>query len=126
MAAREKNGVVDRVCSELRSRGALSIPQGRWPFYEHLVATFQILDSWPEKEAVCLAGLLHSAYSTEAFSQALFDPSNRSVMGDLAGIEAERLVNLFGAINRADLFASLEGGLEVIRRTFTCEIGTNL
>ena len=66
-----------------------------------------MLVRWGQPERVCLAGLVHSAYSTEAYRFALFDRGERGRLRELVGPDAERLVFAFcacgpGCLLRAD------------------------
>ena len=68
------------------------------PFISHLVGTRRTLAGWGERQALCDAGLLHSAYGTEYFE---FDsPATRDEVRDVIGTEAERIAWLWCTIGR--------------------------
>src|SRR3981081_2667569 len=93
--------------AEVQRRGADSWPHGFNSFLGHLCGTHDILTTWRQPERVRLAGAVHSAYATEAFPRALFDLSEREALRALIGDQAERLVYVFCAIHRNELFAQL-------------------
>lgn len=94
--------------AELLRRGASAVAHSRRTLLEHLSETARILERWHQTAHVQLAGLFHSVYSTDAFSPALFDLSERDLVCRLIGSEAERLVYLFCVIERRDLFSVLK------------------
>jgi Aspartyl/Asparaginyl beta-hydroxylase len=98
---------VEAVKAELLARNAQVTHHGRWSLYAHLVETFNLLERWEQPAGVCLAGLVHSVYSTDIFTERLFGFEERSKVRDLIGEEAERLAFLFCSIDRRDLFRSL-------------------
>lgn len=69
----------------------------------HLEGTYRILRTWSEDEDVCLAGLAHNLYSTDSFSQQFLSVKERDTLQGIIGERAERLVFLFGGLNRSDL-----------------------
>ena len=75
---------------------------------QHLQGTHAILAAWRQPSRVMLAGLLHSAYSTDAFEHAVFRTDERQVVQALIGDEAEHLAFLFCGTNRQGLFESIE------------------
>ena len=75
---------------------------------QHLRGVQRILEAWGQPERVRLAGLLHSAYSTEAFPIALFRRNERGRARELLGEAAERLVFAFCACPRDALLAAAE------------------
>ncbi|MET0391383.1 MAG: aspartyl/asparaginyl beta-hydroxylase domain-containing protein [Polyangiales bacterium] len=95
------------VLEVLRERGAAARAHGRATVISHLHETSQILAAWSQPERVRLAGMAHNAYGTEAFEQALFEPTEREVVCELIGADAERLVHLFCALKRDVLVAAL-------------------
>jgi len=73
------------------------------PLKAHLSGTYDLLLEWCSSEPVCLAGLLHSIYSTRTFTQATLEISARSQVQKLIGTEAEQLVYLFCVSDRKRL-----------------------
>jgi hypothetical protein len=98
---------VARVLAVLAERGADTAPHGRSTLLRHLTGTHAILERWAQPAHVRLAGLLHSIYATDGFAHALVDPSERSLIRELVGADAERLVFLFCSIDRRDLFSAI-------------------
>lgn len=82
----------------------------------HLKGTHDLLKSWDCEEAVCLAGLCHSLYGTEAYRQTPVDLSERDEIKELIGTRAEELAYFFGAMKRQSLYDNLdfEGGVRKI------------
>jgi hypothetical protein len=74
---------------------------------DHLLGVSLILERWQEREALCLAGLCHSIYGTEAFRIAAVSLSKRTQVSAAIGVEAERIAYLFNAMRRDTLWATL-------------------
>jgi aspartate beta-hydroxylase len=107
------------VLSELERRGAARLRHGRASFAHHLRGTYNLLTRWRQPARVCLAGLLHSAYSTDRFSPGLFRRDERTRVSELIGATAERLVYLFCSVGREELFAAVRqasGPVELLDR----------
>jgi len=96
------------VSESLLRRRADIVLHGHSTLYQHLIATFTILEAWGMSEEVCLAGLVHSAYSTDRFRTRLFTHGERAVVEQMVGTEAEKLAFLFSQVQRDDLFRKLE------------------
>jgi hypothetical protein len=92
---------------ELQRRGAEHEHHARGSLFQHLCGTRDVLATWGQPVRVCLAGLVHSGFSTESFAHALFDVGERGRLRELIGEEAEHIVYLFCAINRDELFGKL-------------------
>jgi aspartate beta-hydroxylase len=95
---------------ELGRRQANLIPHGVGSLEAHLRGTCDILSAWEQPARVVLAGLLHSAYSTESFEHRLFGLDERALVRSLIGDDADHLVHLFCATERNELFAQLSLG----------------
>jgi hypothetical protein len=95
------------ILRELRHRHAHQVSHGRSSLEQHLSGTRDILTAWHQPSRVCLAGFLHSGYSTDAFEHRLFDIYDRCPMSRLIGEDAEQMVYLFCSIHRQDLFDAL-------------------
>ena len=67
----------------------------------HLRGTHDLLQSFGQRDAVCLAGLYHAVYGTAGFHRSLVDVTNRQRVVVVIGTEAEALAYLFGACDRA-------------------------
>lgn len=107
------------ILAALAERGADREGHGRGTVLRHLTGTHEVLSGWGQPQRVCLAGLVHNAYSTDAFAGAMFGPSERDVVRALIGAEAERLVHLFGGLSRNELFLALEAGESGERRALS-------
>ncbi len=81
----------------------------------HLVSTHDILRAWNEPESVCIAGLCHSIYGTDAFNTSCLGPDDRDRVKAVIGEAAERLSYLFGAMRR-DNFQAKPGSLKLESR----------
>jgi hypothetical protein len=103
--------------AELELRGAARVWHAAHSFRDHLVGTHDILTGWQLDPGVCLAGLMHSAYSTEQARLPLFALSARGLVRQLVGEHAEELAFLFGTIDRArfesEVAAAPEGWTEL-------------
>lgn len=71
------------------------------PFIEHLEGTQRLLQAWGEREELCVAGLLHSAYGTEYFR--LDRCPERDEVRAAIGSEAEQIVWWWCSIARDTL-----------------------
>jgi hypothetical protein len=71
--------------------------------YEHLLGTRDLLKAWGASQEIQNAGLFHSIYSTEVYKTQLLPYSQRAVLRDLIGVQAERLAYLFSVIARREL-----------------------
>jgi hypothetical protein len=94
----------------LVERGAMAIEHGTRSLLEHLNGTFEILFRWGHNESICLAGLIHSIYSTDLFPDRIVPFSERSIVQAAIGVDAERLAFLFGSLDRSELFAKIRMG----------------
>ncbi|MDD9946850.1 MAG: hypothetical protein OXU20_37735 [Myxococcales bacterium] len=86
--------------TELANLGTRDIAHLGTSLHEHLVNTYGLLQDFGNQETLCLAGLYHAAYSTDGFSEALFDPKDRTLLADLIGAEAETIVYHYCASDR--------------------------
>jgi aspartate beta-hydroxylase len=98
---------LEETLCELKRRRAYLVRHGRGSLEQHLRGTHEVLTRWHQSARVRLAGLLHSAYSTDAFPHGLFQPTERARVRKLIGEEAESLVHLFCSVHRYDLFTAL-------------------
>lgn len=77
---------------------------------DHLLGTFELLRSWGCDRDLCIGGLLHSVYGTNAFQVACVDRAGRDRLRALIGERAERLVYLFCASERPRAFLQCMAG----------------
>ncbi|XP_010067028.2 uncharacterized protein LOC104454024 [Eucalyptus grandis] len=83
----------------LRSAGAGECWHKHNSFLEHLFNIYRILRLWGAPDAVCLAGIFHSAYPT--IDLAIFEPNtSRDVVRGHVGDAAERLIHLYCILPR--------------------------
>jgi hypothetical protein len=84
----------------LNQCGATSEPHTGRTLFEHLFGTYRLLQKWGNSPAICLAGLFHSIYGTNAFKKKSLSKSERHRLQLMIGIEAEKLAWFFCSINR--------------------------
>ena len=77
---------------------------GARPFSHHIEGVADLLGCWCQPEEICLAGLLHSVYSTEMFPWRLFLQSERQELRDLVGADVEQLVFLYCTCSQQELY----------------------
>lgn len=78
---------------------------------EHLTSTARLLEDWGCDEAVCIAGMFHSIYGTNAFGYSSLHHGDREQLRDLIGHRAEALAFLFCTGDRpAALIEALQTG----------------
>ncbi len=106
---RHAASAADDVIAEMRRRRADLLQHGRTSLERHLRGVHAMLMAWRQPEHVCLAGLLHSAYSTESFGFELFGRRERSRVRELVGREAEHLIFAFCACKRGGLLRAALG-----------------
>lgn len=78
---------------------------------EHLVGVYDKLMSWQCRTVVCLAGLYHSVYGTENFHKQTISISERPLVQQVIGGEAERLAHLFCMLNVRRFITEIETDL---------------
>jgi hypothetical protein len=86
--------------------GALRTPHSGRTLYEHLKGVHDLLRDWDNDEIVCLAGLFHSIYGTEAFKHVSL--VKREALIEVIGHHAEHLVHLFSEAKDRPLFESVD------------------
>ena len=94
----------------LRGKGAARVGHSERDLLEHLWHTSEILRGWALPAWVCTAGLFHSVYGTEVFTQKLIPLQEREELRALIGRRAEKLVYCFSVLRRAALFSALKPG----------------
>jgi hypothetical protein len=93
----------------LAGRGADTIAHPGGTLLAHLERVRTILAAWDNAPAVQLAGLCHAAYGTDGFGTALLALSERDTLAAAIGVEAERLVYLYGSCERTATYPALSG-----------------
>jgi len=71
------------------------------PLADHLVGTYEVLRSWGCDKDTCAAGLFHGIYGPPGIGTALVPLSDRQILRDEIGRQAEQLVYLFSALDRS-------------------------
>ncbi|KST70374.1 DUF6817 domain-containing protein [Mastigocoleus testarum] len=97
----------------LKKYGTDKISHSKRTFYEHLIATGDLLKEWGCDENVCLAGYFHSFYGTEGVANTLyiFNFADREKLQYEVGEKAEYLVFLYCiAKNRKAYYEKIERG----------------
>jgi len=117
-----------QVLAQLRAWGADDTPHGGNRLDRHLADTYTVLRSWGQPDEVCLAGLAHSVYSTDAFAAAILASDQRGKLRLLIGEQAERLVHTFCVTNRHELRAAAEAadGASAFRVANRCVEGKDI
>ena len=96
---------ITKIEAALEGFGASRAPHGGGRnLYEHLLGTRDLLKAWGTSLDIQNAGLFHSIYSTEIYKTQLLPYSQRVVLRDLIGDQAEKLAYLFSIIARRDIF----------------------
>src|SRR5215472_5699923 len=91
----------------LQARGANNIDHPGGTLFAHLRRVRAVLAGWGAGEDVQLAGLCHAAYGTDGFSVALLALSERPVLAEAIGPEAEALVYLYASCDREQTYPEL-------------------
>ncbi|HEY2345127.1 MAG TPA: hypothetical protein VGH80_04505 [Xanthomonadaceae bacterium] len=105
----------------LRELGANHLGHTDRSLMDHLVGTGEILRQWDCDEDVCIAGVFHSIYGTNAFVRSCMDKDDRDRLRDMIGTRAERLVFLFCASNRPAAFLEAVHERQLVNR-YTGEV----
>lgn len=84
----------------LRQCGSMQQPHSGRTLFDHLARTYRMLRSWSNPEPVCLGGLFHSIYGTNAFKHQSLPEDQRPLLQNLIGIEAEHLAWRFCNVDR--------------------------
>jgi hypothetical protein len=102
----------------LRSAAAHETDHSGKDLLDHLFNTYRILRRWGCPEYLCVAGLFHSVYGTEAFRNATFALRQRQLIRDRIGPEAEHVAYLYSIASRQSLFENLERAGQYTLRPF--------
>jgi hypothetical protein len=94
----------------LAGLGTDTVPHTGTYFLSHLIGVYRDLKGWDAPEHVCLAGLFHSIYGTEAFQGFALPVERRDEVRELIGERAERLAYVNCALTREALDASVADG----------------
>ena len=83
-------------------------PHSGGALLDHLRGTHDLLDAWGNDQAVCIGGLFHSIYGTEAYHTRSATLEDRHRIRAVIGERAERLAFLFAVSNRGEFFEALD------------------
>ena len=75
---------------------------------DHLRGTHDLLQAWGNDPAVCIGGLFHSIYGTQAYLTQSASLEDRQRIRAAIGERAERLAFLFGVSNRSGFFEAVD------------------
>ena len=74
---------------------------------DHLRGTHDFLQTWRNDQAVCVGGLFHSIYGTQAYRTESASLDDRQRIRSVIGERAERLAFLFCVTKRAGFFDAI-------------------
>ncbi len=92
--------------------------------YHHLVRVQEILSFWEAEEAVQVAALYHSVYSTEYFSKVTLTTNARSDMQSKLGVLVENIVYLFSILDRDSVIFDEKNNVITFKNYITKELVT--
>lgn len=90
---------------KLKEIGAGEFEHLNGSLIKHLTSTFELLKQWQASGVLCDAGLYHAAYGTDGFDSEVLPLSQRTLVAEIIGQEAEALVYLYCSCDRAYTFA---------------------
>jgi hypothetical protein len=108
-----------RVTEFLCSRGAADLVHSGSTLLAHLVRVSERLAGWDAPVEVRMAGLCHAAYGTDGFADGLLDITERNILAELIGEEAEALVYLYGSYDRTATYPRVAQRQPVFRDRWT-------
>ncbi|WP_327266360.1 hypothetical protein OG444_37625 [Streptomyces sp. NBC_01232] len=109
----------DHVVAWLRELGAREITHPGGTLLAHLERVRGLLASWGARPALQRAGLCHAFYGTDGFPTALLPLARRAELAAVIGDEAEEIVYLYAACDRAASYPTLALEDAVFRDRFT-------
>lgn len=90
--------------------GADKKPHKHGSLKDHLMRTFHLLKTVGASDILALAGGLHSVYGTNAYKNAALKPDDTKIK-EKFGAEVDRIVRIFGSIDRPRVLESPDGSL---------------
>lgn len=102
-----KNINREQIIHLLKEKNVMDFEHSEKTLLDHLENTERILLEWDQKEAVCLAGLLHSVFGTEVFTNILIPDSDRAEITKIVGQEVADLIFYFGIMERKHFLAQV-------------------
>ncbi|WP_328738475.1 hypothetical protein OHA91_02720 [Streptomyces erythrochromogenes] len=109
----------ERAVAWLRELGAQDVAHPGGTLLLHLERVRGLLASWGARPALQRAGLCHAFYGTDGFPTALLPLARRAELAEVIGEEAESLVYLYAACDRAASYPTLDRAEAVFRDRFT-------
>jgi len=94
----------------LEAHGAATAGHGSRALIDHLTGVSALLVEWGARRAVCDAGLFHSVYGTESYTNQTIPDDLRPAVIAVIGAEAERLAWLFGVLRKESFYTLLGAG----------------
>lgn len=102
---------MDRAIRLLQDKRAAEIKHVGGTLMPHLVGTSKLLEEWGNPPALCLAGLVHTAYGTDGFAETFFDPmTQRQDLAAIIGEEAEAITYFYDSCDRKFLYSRVRKG----------------
>ncbi len=98
------NAIAPEHKTYLLAHGAASTSHSGRTLWDHLVGVHQILCNHQAPDYLCVAGLFHSVYGTQAFKRVTVEKTLRHEVQQLIGQQAESLVMAFSELPRPKLF----------------------
>jgi len=103
--------MLDRQIEQFVRTRSVDVRHTGRPFVHHLIGVHDILVARGLRPEVCLAGLFHSIYGTNAFTHQTVAIEDRNVVAEMIGAPAERLAYIFCSCDRPRaLVAAVKGG----------------
>lgn len=102
----------------LRSAGAHETDHSGKDLLKHLTNTYRILQRWNCPEYLCIAGLFHSVYGTEALEHATFTLQQRQMIRERIGPKGEHRAYLYCITTRRSLHENLDRGERYSLKSF--------
>jgi hypothetical protein len=116
----EMTSRLDHALQKLRELGANELDHINGDLAQHLKGDYALLEAWSNPEPVCMAGLYHATYGTQAFPAELLPLARRRDVAAIIGEEAEELVYFYAACDREYTYRRIiSGGQPVYRDRFT-------
>lgn len=109
----------DRAVAWLRELGAEDLAHPGGTLLAHLERVQELLGSWGARPALRRAGLCHAFYGTDGFGTALLPLARRAELAAVIGEEAEGIVYLYAACDRAASYPTLAREEAAFRDRFT-------
>ncbi|MFI1651390.1 DUF6817 domain-containing protein [Streptomyces avidinii] len=116
---RRDTPVPDHAVAWLRELGAQEVAHPGGTLLAHLERVRELLASWGARPAVQRAGLCHAFYGTDGFPTALLPLDRRAELAAVIGAEAEEIVYVYAACDRAASYPTLAGEEPAFRDRFT-------